>query len=290
VTANAPRAAYQKANTASDAPQHEMLRRLELRRDLHSELIAHCSEAGILFLSSPFDETAADFLVGLGVAALKIPSGEITNHPFLAHCARLGRPLLLSTGMADLVEVAQALAVIEAAGDPGVILLHCLSDYPADPGDANLRAMATMEAAFARPVGYSDHTLGLTVAIAAAALGAVIIEKHFTLDRTLPGPDHRASLEPGELRDLVGAIRTTEAALGDGRKRCRPSERATRDAARKSLVLARAVAAGAALDPVDLIALRPGTGLAPSLVFAVVGRRAKRDLFAGDPLRLDMLE
>lgn len=290
VAPDAPRAAYQRANTGDDGPQHAMLRALELPRAAHGDLLAHCREAGILFLSSPFDAEAADFLVALGVPALKIPSGEITNLPFLARCAGYGLPLILSTGMADLGEVAAALDTLERAGDPEVVLLHCLSNYPADPAEVNLRAMATLEAAFGLPTGFSDHTLGIAVPTAAAALGAVVVEKHFTLDRTMPGPDHRASLEPDELADMVSAIRTVEAALGDGRKRCRAGERDTRAVARRSLATARAVPAGTVLRAGDLTALRPGTGLPPAFLAGVIGRRTVRDLPAGTLVALEHLE
>ncbi|CBS91515.1 N-acylneuraminate-9-phosphate synthase (plasmid) [Azospirillum lipoferum 4B] len=290
VTADAPKASYQKVNTGRDDPQYGMLRSLELSPETHHELQAHCREAGILFLSSPFDEESADFLADIGVPALKIPSGELVNLPFLDHCARLKLPLILSTGMADLAEVAVALETIERAGAADVVLLHCLSNYPADPAETNLRAMATLEAAFDRPVGYSDHTEGIAIATAAVALGAAVVEKHFTLDRSLPGPDHAASLTPDELSAMVRAIRSVESALGDGRKRCMDSERDTRAIARKSLTAAISLAAGTVLERSHLIALRPGTGLPPADLDRVLGRRTRQDIPAGTLLAMDMLE
>lgn len=290
VTADAPKAAYQKTNTGQDDPQHGMLQSLELRPEAHHELQAHCREAGIMFLSSPFDEASADFLAEMGVPALKIPSGELVNLPFLDHCARLGLPLILSTGMADLVEVAVALETLEQGGAADIVLLHCLSNYPADPAEANLRAMGTLEAAFDRPVGYSDHTEGIAVATAAVALGATVIEKHFTLDRSLPGPDHAASLTPEELGAMVHSIRSVEAALGDGRKRCMDSERDTRAIARKSLAIAAPLAAGSRIERRHLVALRPGNGLPPAALDRVLGRRTRQDIPAGVLLTMDMLE
>ncbi len=222
--ASAPKAAYQKRNQPGEESQLAMLRRLELEDGVVGELVAHCREKGILFLSSPFDEESADFLDALGMAAFKVPSGELTNAPFLRHLAGKGKPLIVSTGMADMAEVEAAVAAIRASGAPPLALLHCVSAYPADPADCNLRAMGALERAFRVPVGWSDHTTGIDVAIAAVALGAAIIEKHFTTDRALPGPDHAASLEPGELAALMTAVRRVESALGAGVKRPSASE------------------------------------------------------------------
>lgn len=269
--------------------QYEMLVGLRLTDDEHGALMQRCTELGLLFLSTPFDEESADFLNGLGVAAFKLPSGEITNHAFLTHVARFGRPMIVSTGMATLDEVGEAVQTIRAAGNEEFALLHCVSTYPAEPEDANLRAMATMATAFGVPVGYSDHTLGIAVGIGAVALGACIIEKHFTLDTTLPGPDHRASLEPPELTELILGIRAIEAALGDGRKEPRASEAKTAAIARKSLVAARNIDAGVVITEAHLTAKRPGTGLSPAELQRVIGRAACVFIPEGTLLTWEML-
>ncbi|MEO8033393.1 MAG: N-acetylneuraminate synthase family protein, partial [Acidobacteriota bacterium] len=225
----------------------------------------------------------------IGMPAFKIPSGELTNAPMLAHIARKGKPMIVSTGMATLGEVEAAIEGIRADGCDDMAVLHCVSNYPADPADVNLRAMETMARAFGLPVGYSDHTLGLEISLAAVALGATIIEKHFTLDRTLPGPDHAASLEPFELSALVRGIRSVERALGDGRKRPAESERDSAESTRRSIVASRDIAAGEVLSN-DILALRrPGTGLAPRFQGAVVGRTVIRDVRAGELIALSDL-
>jgi N-acetylneuraminate synthase/N,N'-diacetyllegionaminate synthase len=221
------------------------------------------------------------------MGAFKVSSGEVTNHPLLAHIARKGKPLLLSTGMSDLAEVAEAVGVIRSNGNPPLALLHCVTNYPAAPADCNLRAMETLRRAFGVPVGWSDHTMGLTLSLAAAAAGADVIEKHFTIDRGLPGPDHRASLEPAELTALVVALRQLEAARGDGVKRPMPGEAANARLVRRSLHAARPLPVGHILGVDDLLALRPGTGLPPSLRDRLVGRRVVRALAAGEMLRED---
>lgn len=279
-SAQAPKAAYQQAATGMAESQLDMLRRLELDEAQHVELMRHCAGSGILFLSTPFDEDCADLLARLGVEAMKTPSGELTNQPYLAHVARLGLPMIVSTGMADLAEVTQAVATIEAAGAPPLCLLHCVSAYPAPPEDVNLRAMDTLARCFGVPVGFSDHTQGIAIPLAAAALGARVIEKHLTLDRSLPGPDHQASLEPAELAAMMDGIRAVLAALGDGRKRPAAREAEVAAVARKSLVLARALPAGAVLCPADLAAKRPGTGIPPGRAAELVGRKLRRPLAA----------
>lgn len=290
VSPTAPKAQYQLKTTDRGESQFEMIRRLELSEEDHEILQEHCRHREIVFLSSPFDELCADYLETLGVEAFKIPSGEITNHPFLAHVARKGRPILLSTGMADMQEVEAAVGVIRKAGEPGLILLQCVSNYPADPMDVNLRAMRTMAEAFDLPVGYSDHVPGNEVAFAAVVLGACVIEKHFTLDRNLPGPDHQASLEPSELAQLIQGIRTIERSLGDGIKRPAESEANTAAVARKSLVARRAIAAGTELTPDDLIAKRPGTGIPPSRLGELIGRRTRREFLENEQINEDALE
>lgn len=288
-TLDAPKAAYQLRNTGAAETQYEMLQRLELSQAAHPDLMNYCSERGILFMSTPFDEESADFLDELGVVVFKLPSGEITNLPFIEHVARKGKPMIVSTGMAFLSEVETAVRCMEAAGNRDFMLLHCVSNYPAEPSDANLRAMHTMQETFNVPVGYSDHTQGIEVALAAVALGACVIEKHFTLSRDLPGPDHRASLEPDELARMVSGIRTVEAALGHGRKEPAASEAETAAVARRSLVAACDIAAGTALTK-DLIAIRrPGTGLPAQMLSQVVGRTMRVPARAGTLLRLEML-
>lgn len=289
VTATAPKATYQIQATGAQESQFEMLRRLELSPEGYQELMDYCVGRGILFLSTPFDEDSADLLDRLGIAAFKIPSGELTNLPFIVHIARKGKPIIMSTGMATLGEVESAVQAIHSTGNQDLILLHCVSNYPADPVDVNLRAMKTMETAFGTPVGYSDHTLGDTVALAAVALGACLIEKHFTLDCTLPGPDHRASVEPAGLTELVAKIRTVEAALGQGRKAPAASEANTAAVARKSLVLACDVLAGNIVTEQMIVAKRPGTGLPPALLPFVIGRTLRQDSTAGTIITLEML-
>jgi N-acetylneuraminate synthase len=288
-SAAAPKAAYQKVTTSAEESEHAMLKRLELAPQAHGMLMEHCRARGIMFLSSPFDEKAADLLDSLNVAAFKVPSGEIVNFPYLSHVARKGRPVILSSGMSTLDEVITAVAAVRAAGNEQIVLLHCLSNYPADPAEANLRAMATMAEACRCPVGFSDHTETHAVAIAAVALGACMIERHFTLDRDLPGPDHRASLEPDELAAMIRDIRVTESALGNGRKEPQPSELENRAVIRKSLAAARNLPAGTILQAVDLTMMRPGTGLAPAMAPQLVGRRLRSAVVAGTLITLDML-
>ena len=288
-TADAPKAAYQLATTNAGESQFEMLQRLELDSDAHRALIAHCRDKNILFLSTPFDETSADLLEQLGVPAFKTPSGEITNLPYLGYLARKNKPMIVSTGMAFLGEVEMAVRTIEATDNHVFALLHCVSNYPANPADTNLRAMQTMTHAFNVPVGYSDHTLGIEVSLAAVALGACIVEKHFTLDRNLPGPDHQASAEPAELAALVCGIRTVEAALGDGRKEPAASEANTAAVARRSLVAARDLAAGTVLTQELIAVKRPGTGLPPAMLPHLVGRVTKHSVPAGNLLKLSDL-
>ena len=280
----APKAAYQRANTGGGS-QLEMIRALELSAGDFAGLKARCDERGILFLSTPFDEESAGLLRDLGVPALKIPSGEVTNLPLVRHIGGLGRPVILSTGMASLCEVGRAVEALEAAGCPDLAILHCVSSYPAAPEDTNLRAMATLAETFGVPAGLSDHSAGIEIPLAAAALGAAVIEKHVTLDKALPGPDHKASLDPAELKAMVAGIRKVEAALGDGVKQPRPAEADTRAVARRSLFLRAGLGAGEAILADHLVALRPAGGIPPDALETVVGRRAARDLEAGAMLR-----
>ncbi|MFP6678414.1 MAG: N-acetylneuraminate synthase [Pirellulaceae bacterium] len=281
-----PKAEYQQSNSGGGS-QFEMLRELELDRRDHEWLIQRCREKGIIFLSTPFEEQSADLLNDLDVPAFKIPSGEVPNLPFLEHVARFGKPMIVSTGMCRLGEVEDAVRAIEGVGNTRFALLHCVSSYPADPATANLKAMQTLSHSFGAPVGFSDHTVGLTVASAAVALGASIVEKHFTLDRSMPGPDHLASLEPAELVEFVKAIRTVESALGNGRKVAMANEANTAEVARKSLVTAADVAAGSVLSADVITIRRPGTGLPPSMLPYIVNRKAIEDIPAGTVLRLE---
>ena len=282
LTREAPKAGYQVETTGAGESQREMLARLELGTDRLAELRDRAAKHGLIFFSAPFDEASADALERLDVALFKVPSGEITNLPLLRHVAAKGRPIILSTGMANLEEVEQAVAAICEAGDPPLALLHCLSAYPAPAGEVNLRAMDSLATRFGCPVGFSDHTLGLEIAVAAAARGAAIIEKHLTLDKTLPGPDHRASLDVAEFSAMVRAIRSVESALGDGVKRPMPSEADTRRVARKSLVAARALKAGERVAAGDLASKRPGTGISPAELPRVLGLRLARDVAADE--------
>lgn len=289
VSKTAPQADYALKAVGPKESQLEMIQRLELSAGQHRELVAHCRRRGILFLSSVFDHQAVDLLDDLGLPAFKIPSGEIVNHPLLKDVASRAKPIILSTGMSYLGEVEEAVRVIQGAGGEELALLHCLSNYPANPSQANLRAMTTMGLAFGLPVGYSDHLVGNEVSFGAVALGACIIEKHFTLDRSLPGPDHAASLEPAELAELVKGIRRLEQALGNGLKRPMPDEENTRQVARKSLVAARDLSAGVRLAPEMVCFKRPGTGLAPAELKYVLGRETKQAIRADELIVWEML-
>lgn len=279
VTRAAAKAEYQKQNSGAAGSQYEMLKRLELTPEMHVALIGHCKERAIRFLSTGFDIESLDLLASFGIELLKIPSGEITNLPYLQHIGGMGKPIILSTGMADLAEIDAALAVLEQAGTPRqqITVLHCNTEYPTPTGDVNLRAMHTIQDAFDVQVGYSDHTAGIEIPIAAVALGATVIEKHFTLDRNLPGPDHKASLEPGELKAMVAAIRNIEQAMGDGIKRPSQSEAKNIAIARKSLVAACPIRSGERFTQANLAVKRPGTGLSPMRLNEVLGRAAARD-------------
>jgi N-acetylneuraminate synthase/N,N'-diacetyllegionaminate synthase len=258
--------------------QRDMLASLELDEAAHRRLRGYAKRAGIEFLSTPFDEESADLLYRLGVSRFKIPSGEITNKRLIEHVARKGKPLIVSTGMSDLEEVRRAVAWIRAVSQAPLTLLHCVTAYPAPANEINLRAMDALRDAFGLPIGYSDHTQGTTVAVAAAARGAVLIEKHLTLDRGMPGPDHAASLEPLELAKMIREIRIVESALGDGIKRAAPCERKNLSAARRSLVAARDLPSGRVLQDGDVAAKRPGNGLSPAEIDLVIGRALKRAL------------
>ncbi len=287
VTRTAATAVYQAANTGSTESQFELLHRLELPHAFYPEIQARCKERDILFLSTPFSIADADFLEGIGVAAYKIPSGEITNLPFLRHVAKKGKRMIVSTGMADLEETWRAVSVIRHVGNMDIILLHSTSNYPPSLGSLNLHALATLKHEFAPlsiPVGYSDNgSEGFIADVIAVALGACMVEKHFTLDRAMEGPDHRASASPVMFREMVRAIRDTETILGSGIKRCTPEEESIRDLVRKSIVASRSIAAGELFSEANLTTKRPGTGVSPMHWDDIVGRPAKR-LFHEDEL------
>jgi N-acetylneuraminate synthase/N,N'-diacetyllegionaminate synthase len=290
VTGSAEKAPYQKANMfGCRETQLDMIRRLALSKEDFRTLKAYCDRAGIMFLSTPFDYYSVDLLDELGVPLFKIPSGELVNDRFLRYVAARGKPLIISTGMATLGEVEEALGVVQDAGAREITLLHCTSAYPASYEEVNLRAIITLRHAFGLPVGYSDHTPGIEVAVAAVALGARVIEKHFTLSRSMEGPDHKASLEPDELAAMVRAIRNVERALGDGRKRPSPGEQDVMRAARRSLVAAVDIAAGELITSDKLAVKRPGTGISPKMWDVVVGRRARVDIPADTVITWEMI-
>lgn len=276
VSRSAPMAEYQKKNMQTDKSQREMLKDLILPFDSFLELARYCEIRGIAFLSTPFDIESIHFLDNL-VELWKIPSGEITNYPYLKEIARTGKPVIMSTGMCELEEVKAAVQVLKENGSGQITLLHCNTEYPTPMQDVNLRAMQTLREETGLPVGYSDHTQGIEVPIAAAAMGAVVIEKHFTLDRDMEGPDHKASLEPEELRAMVQAVRNIESALGDGIKRPSPSEKKNRDVARKSIVAKTDIRKGEVFSEENLTAKRPGSGISPMRWNDVAGLTADRD-------------
>lgn len=285
VTVTACKADYQAVTTAADESQYEMLRRLELTSEMHDALIAHAAQRGIEFFSTAFDLQSLDYLMGLGMKRIKVPSGEITNLPYLRKVGAFGKQVILSTGMSNLGDIEAALNVLEQAGTPReqIIVLHCNTEYPVPMREVNLRAMQSIAQAFGVQVGFSDHTEGIEIAIAAVALGACVIEKHFTLDRGLPGPDHRASIEPDQLALMIRSIRNVELALGDGIKRPSASEEKNRPVARKSLVAARAIARGELFSEQNLTVKRPGTGVSPMRLDEYLGKPALRD-YATDEL------
>lgn len=283
----AEKAPYQKKTTRKGS-QYEMLKKLELTKDGFRKLADYATSKNIIFLASAFDEESVDFLDELKVPAFKVPSGEITNFPLLKHMAGKKKPIILSTGMSTLKEVAGALSVLRAGGAKEIVLLHCVSDYPARVEDMNLRTMDTLRRKFRLPVGLSDHTLGITMPIAAVALGATVIEKHFTLNRKLPGPDHKASLEPDELGEMVAHIRKVEKALGDGIKRPTKSEDVIKKVVRRSIVARVNIPRGTVITGEMLDLKRPGTGLEPKYLKKVVGKRAKKDIKTDELITLEI--
>lgn len=286
----APKAEYQRLHTSRKESHREMIRRCELSEKMHRILSERCNRRGITFLSTPFDAPSADLLERIGVSVFKIPSGELTNLPFLAHVAKKGKPLIMSTGMATLKEVTTAVRTVRRSGNTKLVLLHCVSAYPAEPKDMNLRAMETLHRCFNVPVGLSDHTIGSAVAIAAVALGATVIEKHITVGRSLKGPDHSFSLMPDEFKRLVADIRSVEAARGDGRKKPVRAETRIASISRRSLFVARPLLRGERLDRSAVAILRPGTGLGPEVLPSLLGRRLVRSVASGRMLTREMLQ
>ena len=279
VSKYAQKADYQKQTTSAEESQYEMIKKLELDENAHREIIRYCNEKKIMFLSTPFDHGSIELLNNLGMPIFKIPSGEITNLPYLQHIGHLDKEVILSTGMADLGEIEDALDVLVRSGvsKEKITVLHATTEYPCPIEEVNLRAMQTIRAAFGVKVGYSDHTQGIEVPIAAVARGACVIEKHFTLDRTMKGPDHKASLEPAELKAMVQAIRCVEQALGDGIKRPSKSEIKNIPIARKSIVALRPIKNGEMFCEDNLAIKRPGNGISPMRWDEVIGQAAHRD-------------
>ena len=289
VSRTAKKADYQKKNIDdADSSQFEMLKKLELNEEMHIELISYCKKKEIEFLSTGFDEESIDMLDLLGVSLFKIPSGEITNKPYIQHIARKGRPIILSTGMATLGEIEDALTVMmdEGLDRKKITILHCNTEYPTPMEDVNLKAMLTIRDAFKLDIGYSDHTQGIEIPITAVAMGAKVIEKHFTLDKTMKGPDHKASLEPIELKAMVKAIRNIEKAMGNGIKQASTSEKKNISIARKSVVASRNIKKGELFSEENIVAKRPGSGISPMRWNEIIGLNASRDFKKDDLINI----
>ena len=283
VSKDAKKADYQMETTKQSESQYDMLKKLELTPDMHEQLIAYCREKHIMFLSTPFDLESLHYLVECGVEIIKVPSGEVTNYPYLREVGRTGKRVIISSGMSTLEEIKEAVEVLRGNGSTDITVLHCNTEYPTPYQDVNLRAMVTLGETLETAAGYSDHTQGIEVPVAAAALGAAVIEKHFTLDRNMEGPDHKASLEPKELQAMVEAVRNIEAALGDGKKRPSESEKKNIEIARKSIVARCPIRAGELFTEDNLTTKRPGSGISPMRWNEIVGKTAVRD-FAEDEL------
>lgn len=286
VSRRACKANYQRITTDSAESQIEMLQRLALKKDEFISLKNYCDKREVDFLSTPFDLDSIDFLEKLGCDRWKIPSGEITNYPYLVKIALTGKPVIMSTGMSTIQEIRQAMDVLIRNGSGEISLLHCNTQYPTPFEDVNLRAMLTLKDVFGVTVGYSDHTLGIEVPIAAVAMGAQIIEKHFTLDRNMDGPDHRASLEPDELKDMVDSVRNIEKALGSPEKKVSKSEKENISAARKSIVAKKEIKKGDLLTEENITSKRPGTGISPMKWESVIGTRAVRDFLEDELIEI----
>lgn len=278
VIRNAEKAKYQKETTDSEESQYGMIKKLELTREAFKELSDYANKIGIMFLASPFDKESVDLLEEIDVPAFKVGSGELTNFPILKYIASKRKPIILSTGMATLIEIKEAIGIIKEQGVDDIIILHCITNYPVKIEDVNLRAIQTLRAAFKLPVGFSDHTLSITIPATAVALGACVIEKHFTLNRDLPGPDHRASLEPHELREMIKTVKDVEKALGNGTKKPTPEEEEIKKVARRSIVAKVEIPKGTVITDDMLDFKRPGVGIEPKYLNKVIGKRAKRDI------------
>ena len=283
VCKDAKKAAYQMETTDSSESHFDMLKKLELTPEMHRELIKYCAEKDIMFLSTPFDIDSLHYLTECGIEIIKIPSGEITNYPYLREVGRTGKPVILSSGMSRLEEIQDAINVLREYGSSEITVLHCNTEYPTPYVDVNLKAMLTIKEKLGVDVGYSDHTPGIEVSVAAAALGAAVVEKHFTLDKNMEGPDHKASLEPDELREMIRQIRNIEAALGNGQKVPSDSERKNIEIVRKSIVAKRDIKQGDVFTEDNLTTKRPGSGICPMRWNEMIGQKAVRD-FAADEL------
>lgn len=281
VTKNAPKAEYQKGETGV-GNQYEMLKKLELTYDEHVVLKKYCTEKGIIFISTPFDFESVDLLEKLDIPLYKISSGDLTNIPLLKYIAKLNKPMIISTGMANLGEVEDAVEAINETGNDKISLLHCTSNYPTNYEDVNINAMITLQNSFKLPIGYSDHTIGIEVTIAAVAMGAKIIEKHFTLDKAMEGPDHKASLDLEELKQMVTSIRNIEKAFGNGIKRCNESEENTKRVARKSIVASVNIKKGQVITNHNITVKRPGNGISPKFITHFIGKTAIEDINADE--------
>lgn len=277
VSKNASKAEYQKNNTKNDESQFEMIKKLELDYDTHKILIEYCKNKNIKFLSAPFDVDSIDMLYELGVDIFKIPSGEINNLPYLEKISKMDKKIILSTGMSDLGEIEDALNILSTNVENDIVVLHCNTEYPTPMEDVNLSAMKTIENAFKVPVGYSDHTLGIEIPIAAVAMGAVVIEKHFTLDKNMDGPDHKASLNPEELKNMIDSIRNIEKAIGNGLKKPSKSELKNKNIARKSIVASVEIKKGELFTEKNITIKRPGNGISPMKWYDILGTVANKN-------------
>ncbi len=286
----APKAKYQQKTTEVEKSQYEMLKEVQLSEEEHIELLGYCKRKNILFMSTPHAMESIDLLNRLNLPVFKVSSSDLTNLPFLERMASKNKPIILSTGMANLCEVEEAVNTIHSSGEADLILLHCVTNYPADPEDCNLRAMETLKTAFDVPVGFSDHTLGTAVPVAAVALGACVIEKHFTINKSLPGPDHEASLSPKELERMVKEIRSVKRAMGDGVKKPVDTEKEIKEVTRKSIVSVINISKGAKIrkDMVDI--KRPETGIRPKHIENIIGKTAKKHIKGDEPINWEDIE
>lgn len=283
------KADYQRLNSDAAETQYQMLRRLELSKSMHHEIIEHCTKRNIEFLSTGFDIESINFLMNLGIKLFKIPSGEITNLPYLQHIGQFKLPIIMSTGMATMIEIEEAINVLEKAGTPKskITVLHCTTEYPASINEVNLRAMQSIKKAFDIEIGYSDHTLGIEISIAAAAMGATVIEKHFTLDKNSQGPDHLASLEPHELKSMIDSVRNIEDAMGNGIKSPSDKEKKNMLVARKSIVASKDIMKNEIFTTENLTTKRPGTGISPMKLEKVIGKTAIKNFSKDEIITID---